>query len=55
MRPSVDWEMVPISEESAPPEPSRTEVLQRPARQSPEFSGRIPENRRDPETPEVVQ
>ncbi len=55
MRPSVDWEMIPIPEESAPSEPTRTEFLHRPARQSPDVFGRIPENRPEGEIPEVVQ
>lgn len=56
MRPSVDWEMIPIPEESAPPEPSATEFIRRPTRQSPDVFGRLPESR-VPETvmPEIVQ
>lgn len=55
MRPSVDWQMIPVPEESAPPEPSGAEFLNRPVGRSPDVFGRIPENRLDPETPEVVQ
>lgn len=55
MRPSVNWEMVPVPDESAPLEPSRAEFLNRPVGQSPDVLGRIPENRVDPEIPEIVQ
>lgn len=55
MRPSVNWEMVPVPDESAPLEPSRADFLNRPVGQSPDVFGRIPENRLDPETPEIVQ
>lgn len=55
MRPLVNWEMVPVPDESAPLEPSRADFLNRPVGQSPDVFGRIPENRLDPEIPEIVQ
>jgi len=55
MRSSVNWEMVPIPDESTPLESSGAEFLNRPVGQSPDVFGRIPENRLDPETPEIVQ
>lgn len=56
MRHSVEWEMIPIPDESAPAESEATEMLRRPSRQSPDVFGRFSENRDpDPEIPEILQ
>ena len=56
MRPSVEWEMIPVPQESAPPEPSSTEFLHRAGRPSPDVFGRFSEKGvPDFEIPEAVQ
>lgn len=56
MRPPVDWEMIPVPEESMPPDPSSAEFLGRPARSAPDVIGRFPENGvPEPEIPEFAR